>query len=86
MKLDLGLFPLGVNELSQGYTGAIRWQHQATFNIPTYADLHAVVLDIPEKYLTSGTLTLGFQVATKDTGLFITLGGLDDLKIIACSA
>jgi len=84
--LDLGLFQLGVNESSQGYTNAIRWQHQTISNIPSVVDVHTVVLDIPEMYLTSGTLTLGFQAATKDSGPLNEPGGLDNLKIVACSA
>jgi hypothetical protein len=84
--LDLGVFKLGDRESVQGYNNGIRWRHESVITIPQFLDTHIVDLDIPEKYLTSGTLSLGFQTLISGNANTVAIGGVDDLKIVACSA
>jgi hypothetical protein len=83
--VDLGFFKNGVDENAQGYTKGIQWRHTSLPPFPPVF-IHSVSLDIPEKYLTSGTFTLGFEASTVDTGPLNEPGAIDDLKIVACSA
>ena len=83
--LNLGFFKNKVAESDKGITNGIRWQHQNIFNSLLYFGIHAITLDIPNQYLTLGTLNLGFEALTVENFPKVTdFGGLADLKIIAC--
>jgi hypothetical protein len=82
--VDLGTFLQDFPDANQGYVGGIRWKYQSFFDV-VFLGAHNVVLDIPEKYLSSGTLTITFQTSMTNFPAN-EFGGLDDLKIVACSS
>jgi hypothetical protein len=81
--VDLGAFQHGVDENAQGYTKGIRWKLSNDFTA-LGVNVHSVLLDIPEKYLTTGTLTLGFEASTVDVATMNEPVAIDNLKIVAC--
>jgi hypothetical protein len=89
--VDLGFFATGTSEAANGNAGGILWSHtyttgQTNLGFLSFGDQkHSVVLDIPNSYLTTGSLKLEFEAIVNESPPNET-GGIDDLRIVACPA